>query len=119
MSRTHSHAGVKILTLLAVLFVVGLAAQTPPAPAPAAVEAKLPAIPEVTSLKIQNAALRANMALATLKATPAWMTYQAQVDAAEKVIKAEVAAFEVAFHGFTLDTQKMVAVVKPEPPKGK
>lgn len=110
-----------VLTVLGAWVVVGAAlagqAQAPPLPlTPAALEKatdKLAAIPEMTVLRIQNAVLKANVALGQLQATPAWKVYQQHAAEAEKVIKAEVAAFEKDRPGETIDTAKMIAIKKP------
>ena len=64
---------------------------------------KAPAIPEVSSLKIQNAILRANAAMAR---------YQKEMEEQGAIIKGEIAAFEKANPGWTINAEKLVAVEK-------
>lgn len=106
-------AGAALILVSAELVGQAPPSQAPPLPMAVADTAKAPAVPEVMALKIQNAGLRANIALAQLQATPAWAAYQKQIASAEAIIKAEVAAFEAAEPGWTLDTVKLVAVKKP------
>jgi hypothetical protein len=72
-------------------------AQTPPAPE------KIPAISETQFLKIQNAQLLANLTQAQ---------YQKAMAGFAETIKKEVADYEAAHPGFTIDTVKLIAIKK-------
>jgi hypothetical protein len=69
---------------------------------------KAPDVPEVSKLRIQNALLQANLAQAQYDKTMAALT---------ATVRAEIAAFEEAHKGWTVDAGKLVAVKKPEPKK--
>jgi hypothetical protein len=98
-----------IVIALWLLALVPVAPQEKPAPPlPLSTAQAPPAVPELIALRIENAVLKANRAQ---------QQYQAIARESGQVIQTAVAQFEKEFPGWTLDTQKMVAVKKPEPKK--